>query len=155
MKFKIEQIAICPPNPTAAKQLLSEMGAGDWADDVVVASGEVFGEADCTNVAALSFAYGLGAPALEFEVLHYQVGENWMANQAYRVSHVGMHCTAAELEEWRRFFLHRDIHVAQEVRTQIHTNPTIAGSRWYHYVVFDTFAILGVDIKFIVRRDTK
>ena len=36
MKFTIEQIAICPKNPIAAKKLLTEIGAVDWVEDHVV-----------------------------------------------------------------------------------------------------------------------
>ena len=41
--------------------------------------------------------------------------------------------------------------MAQEVMTESHTNPVIAGKRTYNYVIFDTKEILGVDVKFIVR----
>jgi hypothetical protein len=68
------------------------------------------------------------------------------------VSHLGMHCSAEELLKWRQFFADRSIAVAQEVMTQSHSNPAIAGQRWYNYVIFDTKDILGVDLKFIVRR---
>jgi hypothetical protein len=34
-----------------------------------------------------------------------------------------------------------------------HTNPVISGKRWYNYVIFDTKEILGVDLKFIVRKE--
>src|SRR5690606_13518265 len=91
--------------------------------------------------------------ANELEVLHYTDGPSWMDCYAPRASHLGMHCTAVELEGWREFFDERDIQVAQEVKTQSHTNPHIAGKRWYNYVIFDTYEILGSDIKFIVRSD--
>ena len=67
------------------------------------------------------------------------------------ISHLGMHCTADELLNWRDFFDERGIKVAQEVFTKSHTNPVIAGKRKYNYVIFDTKEILGVDLKFIVR----
>ena len=35
MKFTIEQIAICPKDPSKAKQLLKDMGAVDWSEDRV------------------------------------------------------------------------------------------------------------------------
>lgn len=54
MKFMIEQIAICPKDPARAKQLLKDLGADEWAEDHVVATGKVFGE-DGTNEADLSF----------------------------------------------------------------------------------------------------
>ena len=120
MKFTIEQIAIAPKDPVAAKKLLSEIGATEWSEDHVVASGNVFG----------------------------QRGTNEARNT---VSHLGMHCSADDLIEWRVFFQSRGIDVAQEVMTESHTNPVIAGKRSYNYVIFDTKDILGVDLKFIVR----
>ena len=158
MKFKIEQIAICPKSPEQAKKLLDEMGAGEWAEDHVVAEGEVFG-LPSRNEADLSFNYDL-VDGNEFEVLHYTTGKNWIGDREAKddwprevnsVSLLGMHCTAEELVEWRKFFEERGIAVAQEVMTESHTNPVIAGKRTYNYVIFDTKDILGVDVKFIVR----
>lgn len=156
MKFKIEQIALCPPDPAAACELLSAMGAGDWVQDVVRATGTVFGS-PTSNEAELNFEYELCNEARELEVLAYVDGANWMDARAnadpHRVSHLGMHCSAQELRTWRRFFAQRDIGIAQAVTTYSHTNPAIAGQRTYEYVIFDTHAILGVDIKLIVRHD--
>jgi hypothetical protein len=151
MKFKIEQVALHPKDPAKAKELLTAMGAGAWAEDVVEADGVVHDEARI-NKAALSFEYNLLDHANELEVLHYTEGDNWMQGQN-RVSHIGMHCDEAELEDWKEFFKARGIGIAQEVRTMSHTNPHIAGKRWYHYCIFDTHEILSVDVKFIVRRD--
>lgn len=155
MKFKIEQLALCPPDPEAAKELLTAMGAGDWADDTVLAAGEVFGSGG-SNTADLSFEYDMLSDANELEVLSYTRGPNWMDLRANapcnRASHLGMHVeTEEELEEWRQFFKARGHGVAQEVMTARHTNPVIAGKRRYHYVIFDTFDVLGIDIKFIRR----
>lgn len=150
-QFKIEQVAICPRDPEAAMALLTEMGAGEWAKDHVVAAGKVFGDLGA-NEANLAFDYQLLDGAREFEVLEYTEGKNWM-NGHPRVSHLGMHCTEQDLDEWKVFFADRSINVAQEVYTREHSNPVIAGKRWYHYVIFNTYPILGVDIKFIVRRD--
>ena len=58
MKFTIEQIAIAPKDPVAAKNLLSEIGATEWSEDHVVASGNVFGQRG-TNEANLSFNYDI------------------------------------------------------------------------------------------------
>tara|TARA_R110000796_G_scaffold22510_4_gene65172 strand:+ start:2168 stop:2656 length:489 start_codon:yes stop_codon:yes gene_type:complete len=151
MKFTIEQIAIVPKDPVAAKKLLSEIGAVEWAEDHVVATGNVFGNQG-TNEANLSFNYDLFS-GKEFEVLDYTSGRNWIDYRGERntVSHLGMHCTAEDLLSWREFFKERDIQVAQEVFTDSHTNPVIAGTRSYNYVIFDTKEILGVDLKFIVR----
>lgn len=157
MKFVIEQIAICPPNPRRAKQLLSELGLAQWVEDIVVAEGFVLGEVHqpAVNAAELSFNYQARKDCdspLEFEVLHYTHGPNWMRRYGPSVSHLGMHCTAEELEEWRHKFSALGIPVAQAVDTQSHSNPAIKDSRRYTYVIFDTRAILGVDLKFIVRR---
>ena len=152
MKFTIEQIAICPENPIAAKKLLSEMGAVEWTEDHVVATGNVFAKGG-TNEADLSFNYDIFA-GKEFEILNYTSGRNWVDETTTNrnvVSHLGMHCTADELLKWRKFFRDRGIQIAQEVFTDSHTNPVIAGKRSYNYVIFDTRKILGVDLKFIVR----
>jgi len=156
MKFTIEQIAIVPKDPVAAKKLLSEIGATEWSEDHVVASGNVFGERG-TNEANLSFNYDMFS-GNEFEILDYTSGPNWIDDRDHSltlrrntVSHLGMHCSAEDLIKWRVFFEFRGIPVAQEVMTESHTNPVIAGKRSYNYVIFDTKDILGVDLKFIVR----
>lgn len=155
--FIIEQIALCPANPEAAKELLSAMSMhAEFVEDHVVAEGNVFGQPG-RNEANLSFNYGLSGETtknvkpLEVEVLNYTEGPNWMQNVTHSVSHIGMHCTDAQLTEWRKFFLERGIGIAQEVITESHNNPAIAGMRRYNYVIFDTREILGVDVKFIVR----
>lgn len=151
MKFRMEQIALCPRDPAAAKRLLTEMGATEWAEDIVEAVGNVF-QRFGKNKAELSFNYEM-LQGKELEILHYTQGDNWMALREPRVSHLGMHCTQEELVDWRSFFAKRGYQVAQEVNTRSHTNPVIAGKREYHYVIFDTYRTLGVDIKFIVRRN--
>jgi hypothetical protein len=167
-RFFIEQVALCPKDPKAAIELLKALGLEAWAHDTVVAAGKVYGE-ERTNVAALAFNYqasrGLGdnflgdsfldsdARPIELEVLHYRAGNNWMEERPPSVSHIGMHCTESELEEWRRLLRSMGYCVAQEVFTESHTNPVIAGKRLYHYVIFDTRDVLGVDLKFIVRRE--
>jgi hypothetical protein len=157
LKFKIEQVALCPADPDAAIELLTAIGAGDWARDHVCASGSVFG-VEAGNEADLNFEYEMLQGANELEVLQYTKGPNWMDVRPdadpHRVSHLGMHCSAEELLGWRDFFFNRGIEVAQEVKTSSHTNPHIAGKRWYNYVIFNTHPILGVDLKFIVRHDS-
>lgn len=156
MRFFIEQIALCPRDPERAVQFLKDVGLKDWVQDHVVAGGKVFG-APCKNEADLAFNYQSTRPdgkPLELEVLHYTSGFNWMAGRPPMVSHLGMHCTAEELEEFRRKFTEAEIRVAQEVFTESHTNPYLLEvKRKYQYVIFDTREILGVDLKFIVRRE--
>jgi hypothetical protein len=159
MRFEIEQIAICPPDPAAALELLRAIGATFPVEDEVIALGKVFG-VEGSNVADLYFDYNTSpilseAAPLELEILNYKHGPNWMDLRQnadpHRVSHLGMHCSAADLVEWRKLFAERGIEVAQEVVTQSHTNEVIKDERRYNYVIFDTHAILGVDLKFIVR----
>jgi hypothetical protein len=77
-----------------------------------------------------------------------------MAGRPPMVSHLGMHCTAEELDAFRRKFADMGIRVAQEVFTESHTNPfLLEQKRKYQYVIFDTRDILGADLKFIVRRE--
>lgn len=157
MKFKIEQIALCPPDPVAAEELLRAMGAEEFVHDHVKASGSVFADDNCKNEADLAFEYSMLSDARELEILSYTKGANWMDLRKnadpHRVSHLGAHCTEQELDRWRTFFAERGFSVAQEVWTDSHTNPAIAGKRRYNYVIFDTHPILGVDIKFIVRHE--
>ena len=83
MKFFIEQIALCPPNPERARALLTELGLNEWVTDHVVAGGKVFGEPG-KNEADLAFNYQNTRPEnkpLELEVLHYTSGPNWMAGR--------------------------------------------------------------------------
>lgn len=153
MNFKIEQIAIYMPNGSgaAAAHLLRSIGAKNWVHDVVTANGRVFGE-PARNVAELSFNYESGP--IELELLNYTEGANWMQfHELPTISHFGMHCSAEELAQWRNFFASFGINVAQEVDTESHTNPAIAGKRSYKYVIFSTRDVLGVDLKFIVRKD--
>jgi len=153
MQFKIEQVALFPADPAAAIELLTAMGLGAWARDNVLAEGKVFGDRALSQ-GALAFNYEASSDkALELEVLNYVVGDHWMSGREPSVSHLGMHCSAEDLEKWRTFFAERKIKVAQEVNTIRHTNPVIAGKRFYTYCIFDTRRILGVDVKFIVRRD--
>lgn len=155
IKLQVEQLALCPRDPAKARELLESMGLREWAEDIVVADGHVFDE-KASNTANLSFNYESDPmeKPMELEILDYKSGRNWMEGRS-GVSHIGMHCTKAELREWMTFFKMRRIPVAQAVETQSHTNPNIAGKRTYKYVIFDTFDILGVDLKFIVRQDAK
>lgn len=158
-KFQIQQIALCPKDPTRARRLLEDLGLEDWLFDNVHATGVVRG-AMAENHAHLQFNYQAGTGAdeaagksLELEILNYPNGHNWMEKNGPSVSHIGMHCTSEELEQFREYFAYNGIGVAQEVQTLAHTNPAIKDSRRYQYAIFDTKDILGVDLKFIVRRD--
>lgn len=157
LEFQVEQLALCPPDPVAAMRLLKAMGAGDWAKDHVIATGKVFdSDVVATNSANLAFEYDLIPEGCELELLQYTEGSNWMDLRdvtPHRASHLGMHCSEEQLKNWRIFFGRRRIGIAQEVTTLSHTNPAIKDSRRYNYVIFNTYPILGIDIKFIVRKE--
>lgn len=154
MQFKIEQIAIAPRNAIKAVQLMMVLGLTDWINDDVAAAGTVWGAAT-SNEAQLSFNYQ-AAPTkpLELEMLQYKKGLNWLdLRSGAVVSHIGMHVSEGELEAWRVKLDEIGIKVAQEVLTYSHSNPNIAGKRWYKYVIFSTYEYIGCDLKFILRRD--
>lgn len=165
-KFKIHQIALCPKGMLADRDdaiaLLQDLGLTDWAHDTVTGSGEVFGEPVAESIAHLAFNYQGGgneaaqgvdtAKPLELEVLHYAKGDNWMEDYEPRVSHLGMHVTEEELAEFHAIMAKHGIAIAQAIETSKHTNPVIDGKRLYKYVIYDTHSILGVDLKFIVRK---
>lgn len=156
MRFFIEQIALCPPDPARAIAMLKALGLDEWAHDIVVAQGAVYHEGPLTNRALLAFNYQATreqAKPLELEVLHYTEGRNWMDVNVPSVSHLGMHCTAEELAAWTEKFEALGVSWAQNVHTLSHTNPAIAGKRWYNYRIFHTRPVLGVDLKFIVRKE--
>lgn len=154
-KFFIEQLAFAPQDPEAARELLQAIGAQQWVFDQVRAKGKVFGNPG-ENVGNLAYNYEMnradGKP-LEVEILSYDSGPNWLQHRGHAVSHIGMHCSAEDLEGWKAFFAERGIGIAQAVDTQEHTNPVIKDSRRYQYVIFDTQGILGTDLKFIVRKN--
>lgn len=152
MKFKIEQLALNPRDPGRAFALMNLLGLDDWSHDQASASGEVYGRS-VSNVASLSFNHQAEKP-VELEILNYREGDNWLAwHNSHRsiASHIGMHCTADELEQWRAKLLAFGVKVAQEVVTTKHTNPNVPPERKYKYVIFDTRDIIGLDVKFIVR----
>lgn len=157
MDFKIEQIAFGAKDPQKLMHMFSLLGCKEWSHDVVVADGHVFGKA-ASNVADLYFNYDLG---FELEILKYRSGWNWHL-QKYNplpdifLSHIGMHVQDDEpgIEEIDKAYYEMQaigIGVAQDVWTQGHTNPHIAGKRKYQYVVFDSHEKLGFDLKLIRR----
>lgn len=151
MQFKIEQLALNPSDPDKAFNLMNVLGLQSWSHDQASAQGEVFGVPG-KNVADLSFNHE--RPGLELEIINYRSGNNWLDEHNYDgsvASHIGMHCTAEELEAWRTKLAQLGIKVAQEVVTFDHTNPNVPEGRRYRYVIFDTRDIIGMDIKFIVR----
>lgn len=154
LKFKVEQIALYPKSPVLAQKFLAAVGLTEWVHDHVVANGYVHGNFG-QNQADLAFNYEATADKpLELEVLHYTQGPNWMAANPKRgatVSHLGMHVTAQELLAWTALMKEQGVSIAQTVFTESHTNAHIAHTRRYNYVIFDTFEIIGVDLKFIVR----
>lgn len=153
MQFKIEQLAlrVNPTRHTAAIDLLIDCGMLNWVRDTVTAKGLVR-DCESINTANLSFNYD-AIDGKELELLEYIEGNNWLQpfGDTPMVSHIGMHCTEDELEGWYALMERHKCPVVQDVRTLRHTNPIIKDTRRYHYVIFGTRWLIGVDMKFIVR----
>lgn len=151
MKFRIEQIALYPAQTERAIEFLAAIGLTEWSRDHVKANGRVFG-IEGSNEADLMFNYQAAPDSkLELEVLHYTDGPHWMQARAFSVSHLGMHVEEDELQEWMQIMDKHGVNIAQSVETESHTNPVIAGTRRYRYVIYSTRHLIGVDLKFIVR----
>lgn len=152
MEIKIDQLAIAPAHGKAkeARKLIEALGHKDWSLDTVKAAGTVRGKA-AANVADLAFNYTF-VPNIEFEVLDYTEGENFVDGHTPCAAHLGVHVeTDEELDAIRAKMAELDIRVVQEVFTESHINPAIAGKRRYNYVIFGTRHLLGLDLKFIKR----
>lgn len=156
-KFIIDQLALALPsgyeNEKRALNFLRRCGMREWVEDTVAATGTVNGVSG-SNVANLRFNYE-AFDGKELELLKYQSGNNWLSGvDKPAVSHIGMHCTEADLREWRKLMAEFEVPLAQEVWTDSHTNPRIRNCRRYHYVIYATRDLIGVDMKFIVREIT-
>lgn len=156
-RFPIDQIAVVTKNSSKLISLLHRIfQPWAWHVDRVKACGAVFGK-PAENVADLAFNYNL-IPGVEFEVLEYVEGRNWHDDGIYGtgltepgLSHFGVHVTSEQMETACKVLREAGYKVAQEVKTTSHTNPVIKDSRWYHYVIFDTRADFGFDLKLIER----
>lgn len=153
-QFKIEQLALAldPKREDLALKFLARCGIKDWTNDMVKATGTVYATSG-KNEAHLRFNYDAFS-GKELELLKYEKGPNWLQHSAQlpAVSHIGMHCSEDDLADWRVVMAEFEIRLAQEVWTDSHSNPRIAGCRRYHYVIYNTRGLIGVDMKFIVRR---
>lgn len=153
--FKIEQVALAlnPKLEDRAIKFLADCGISGWTLDTVRATGTVFAKVG-ENVADLKFNYDAFA-GNELELLKYTHGDNWVGRlETPTVSHIGMHCDEEDLASWRAVMAKWGITLAQEVWTDSHTNLRIRNCRRYHYVIYETRHLIGVDMKFIVRRIT-
>jgi hypothetical protein len=136
-------------DPQFAIDLLGQIfGTTEWHKDRVVATGQVFGE-QAINEALLAFNYQMVKGGVEFEVLHYKAGDNWVQNLNPTVSHLGVH--VEQLGPVRERLLRMGIDIVQEVATESHTNEAIKDNRRYIYTIFATRAYLGFDLKLIQR----
>ncbi len=146
MKFDQLAVVTADVDALARQRALMEMMGAQFAEDVVEAVGCNVSGAFIHNTAHLLFDYQTWP--MEFELLCYVTGWNWhMLRQLAlpTVSHFGVHIDSrAEMEVWRERSA-----VLQEVVTISHTNPEIASSRRYHYMILDL--PLGAQLKMIRR----
>ena len=151
-RFTIDAIALAPPDAAKAIELLTMLGLDEWSSDIAKARGITRGSFE-EYEAELHFNTQATAGTSLLEIVDYKKGPPWFHESC--VSHLGTHCTADDLKKWKAKFAALGIAVAKEAFTHSHTNPAIAGKREYHYVIFDTRDVLGVDLEFIVRRDVR
>lgn len=146
--MRFDQLAVVVADAEALarqRDLMEELDA-QFTEDVVAAVGrDAFGNR-IHNTAHLLFDYQTWP--MEFELLYYVAGWNWhmlKPRTMPTVSHFGIHIDSRdEMEMWRGHSV-----VLQEVVTISHTNPEIASSRRYHYMILDL--PLGAQLKLIRR----
>lgn len=145
-----DQIAFACKN-RSHQALAASLMAGDWIEDEVLAEGFVHGKASM-NRAHLMFNYD---GPVEHELLCYLSGDNWVryidfgVGERFVLSHLGWHVEDADKASELLLPMFK---VAQEVVTLSHTNPyLIEQRRTYRYIIHDSRASLGFDIKLIER----
>ena len=148
--FTIDQIALRVTSE-AAQNLLIDMGAKLWHYDLAEAEGTVNGISG-ENAVDSRFSFDFSPEKLEVELMRYLEGPNWLADKPGAVvACLGMYCEEVEIEGWKRFFEEHEIKLVQESWTKKHTHLERQGKRRYHYCIFETRELLGVDLKFIVK----
>ncbi len=176
-----DQLAIAVIDPVPFMREFGER----WEKDMANCKTQVFGGLIRDTSIGLFYNYGQPPGTFDFkelELLTLVKGVNWhevrgdpepfsplalYAPRLYRIanrfgllgtcflSHLGIHSTEEEAGEWQKTFLDMGIRLAQENWSTEHTNPVIAGRRWYHDVIFDSRDALGFDMKITVRHDKK
>lgn len=144
--FKFDQLALVAGSMAQQRALTR---AGAWTPDNVTTIGRNAVGKTIENKALLLFNYDLWP--CEYEVLFYMSGDNWHEQRPDlpypRLSHYGVHVKdAGEIDAAQKRWP-----VLQYSLTTAHSNPVIADSRRYKYVIFDTRAELGADLKLIQR----
>jgi hypothetical protein len=149
--LKFDQLAVQGRTRRAAL-----LAMGGWAfpvRDVVTAVGRDAAGQRIRNVAELAFCYDMWPGNLEYEVLFYREGWNWMESSwgntvaNVQLSHYGVHVgSRAEMDHITGQFYG----ILQEVVTVHHANPACADRR-YHYRILDAEADLGCAVKLIRR----
>lgn len=147
--LKIDQLVFTTDHPQEAmKDLAALLGREvKWAHDIASATGEVFGEEDCSNKVDLYFSEEVAG--IRFGYLNYLEGERWLTEyEDNQLSHLGIH--VQDIEAWKKHILDLGYEIAMETETFEHTNPALNGRR-YHYVIVDSRERLGFDLKIIQR----
>lgn len=152
----IEQIAFVVKNSEQADELqriLSNyFGAQEWVRDVVDAEGYVFGQdpkAIHSNRADLRFNYQGVKGGLEFEIIHYLQGPNYLQGQSEGLAHMAVHVT--DMDAAITHLKDKGFNLLQDVRTVYHSNENVPDYRRYHYTIYDTRKVLGFRLKLIER----
>ena len=153
----LDQIAFFIPEGSRekAEELYAFLfGARDWNRDNVVAEGrvasKVFGVNQGQNAARLNFNYEMIKGGLEFEVLNYDSGPNYLEEEVGpALAHLATH--VEDIESAHKWLVSNGFEVVQDVRTISHSNPAVPAERRYRYAIYDTRSVLGFRLKLIQR----
>lgn len=135
------------------RDLCDTYGLSDqWIEDNVKAKGFVFPFHGIVaeNVARLQFNYN--KEGMEFEVIEYLGGPNFLDKFTNPISHFGIHMDSDE--EFKKHFewMYHNFQLVQHVHTIEHSNPyLIEKGRTYEYAIFNTIALNGTCTKLIRR----
>ena len=153
LQFVADQIMIRPENAAMAMELLTAMGCGRWYGEHVVSAGGVFDDV-AGNESEHAINKNTFSGPCDLQVVDYTSGANWMDvrpdSDPHRVGCLSMQVTEKELQRWRRLFHSFSIDVVQEMTAQVIPDSSRLPKRQELSVVFDTHAILSVDIRFMV-----
>lgn len=167
-----DQLALATQFP---HQLMG-MLPGVWSQDEVSSEVNLLGFHEIQNITfRLFYNYEQDIPFKELELIQFMSYHNFhsFSNHAISplglyapslydrfkysgklrpfISHIGIHCSEKEGEDWRAHFKSYGIDVAHEDWSYAHTNPVIAGKRKYHNIIFASRRALGFDFKACIR----
>lgn len=138
--------------------MLRDIGLTDWFVDNVTAKGKMH---ERENIEVMEQCFStyeaddnseIRTP-VALELSRHIAGPTYNGIQRNFVSHLGMYVTEEQLDRFRIYFDNKWVAVLMDMDTTNHSDPSTNVTARFHYVVFDTRPIIGVDLMFIVRKD--